>query len=362
MPVQTISTIQLIIEFVVGLAILIFLHEFGHFIACKLLKIEVEEFGFGLPPRMLTLFELKGTKYTLNWIPFGGFVRPKGELDPDKPGGLAAASPWKRIVVPLAGPVMNLLTALILFLAIYGIIGSLPDRNRVQLVEIAPNSPASAAGMQAGDILVSVGGVSIHSLDAVRPIIYANLGKPLEFVYERNGITHDVSVTPLANPGDNGAVGIYMNYPMRPFTIWGAVPESFKSMVDYMKELFSSIGQMIRGQSSSASGGRLVGIKGMFDLYSSVRESSGTTGIPVIVNVFLFFASISISLGLMNLLPIPALDGGRIVFTLPELITRKRIPPKYESLVIAVSFVLLILLMIIINAQDIIHPITTPVP
>ena len=100
----------------------------------------------------------------------------------------------------------------------------------------------------------------------------------------------------------------------------------------------------------------------MFDLYASVRESAGTPGVPTIVNVLVFISSISISLGLMNLLPIPALDGGRIAFVLPEIIIRRRIPTKYEMVVNFISFALLILLMIFINLQDFIHPITTPIP
>ena len=92
-------TIEFIIEFAIGLILLIFIHEFGHFIACRLLGIEVEEFGFGFPPRALTLFEAGGTKFTLNWLPLGGFVRPKGETDPDIKGGMAAASPLKRIAM-----------------------------------------------------------------------------------------------------------------------------------------------------------------------------------------------------------------------------------------------------------------------
>jgi len=355
-------TIELIVEFIIALGVMIFIHEFGHFIVCKLLHIEVEEFGFGYPPRALTLFEAGGTKFTLNWLPFGGFVRPKGEQDPDVPGGMAASNPWKRIAVLLAGPTMNFVLAVVLFITIYGIIGSLPDRNRVQLVGIVQNSPAEVAGLQSGDILVSVNGIPIHSLDAVKPIITANPGEPLDFVYQRDGVSHQVSITPQENPGAAPTVGIYMNYPMKPFTIWGAVPESFNSMYDYMKELFSLIGQLIHGQTTSSEGG-LVGIVGMFRLYTSVREGSATPGIPTIVNVFLFFASISISLGLINLLPIPALDGGRIVFALPEIIIRKRIPPKYEAWVNFISFALLILLMIIINAHDIISPINlTPTP
>ncbi len=354
-------TIQLILEFVIVLGLLIFVHEFGHFIVCKLLKIEVEEFGFGYPPRALKLFELGGTKFTLNWIPFGGFVRPKGENDPTIAGGMAAASPWKRIAVLLAGPTMNLLTAVILFIGIYSAIGLLPDRNRVQLVDIAPDSPASTAGLKAGDILVSVGGVEIHSLDAVKTEIYANLGKPLNFSFMREGSLQEVTVTPLANPGNSGAVGIYMSYPMKEYSVWGAVPESITTLYDYSKELFSMLGQIISGK-ATGSEGRLVGIKGMFDLYASMRESAGTPGVPQAVNVMVFIASISISLGLMNLLPIPALDGGRIAFALPEIVIHRRIPAKYEMWVNFISFALLILLMIFINLQDFIHPITTPIP
>ncbi len=354
-------TIQLIIEFVFVLGALIFIHEFGHYIACKIFGIEVEEFGFGYPPRALKLFEFGGTKFTLNWIPFGGFVRPKGQDDPSIQGGLAAANPWKRIAVLLAGPFMNLLMALVLFFTIYSVIGYLPSRDQVQIAEVSQNSPASAAGLQAGDILVSVGGISIHSPDAVKPVIVASPNKPVSFVYERKGVTHEVNIVPEVSSGGEPLVGIVISYAMKPYTVMGAIPESAQSLYDYIKELFSMLGQIIRGQ-STASQGRLVGIKGMFDMYAQVRESAGTPGVPTIVNVLVFIASINISLGLFNLLPVPAVDGGRIAFALPEIIIRRRIPPKYEMWVNLISFALLILLMIFINLQDFIHPITTPIP
>ena len=353
--------LEYIIEFAIGIVILIFLHEFGHFLACKLLGIEVEEFGFGLPPRALTLFERGGTKFTLNWLPLGGFVRPKGEMDPSIEGGMAAASPLKRIGVMLAGPVMNLLTALVLFYAIFAIIGSMPDRSRVGVLSVVAGSPADIAGLQAGDILVSVGGTEFHSLDAVHNEIYSNLGKPLTFVYERNGVNHETTITPLVSPGSTGAVGIGMNYPMKPFTILSAIPESFASLRDYAVLLFTSIGQAISGQ-SNGSDVRPVGFKGMFDMYTYIRLTPGTPGFPKIANVLSFFAIISFSLGIMNLLPVPPLDGGKIVFALPELIIHRRIPPKYEVWVSSIAFLLLIALMLYINAQDFIHPIPIPTP
>src|SRR5512135_20855 len=100
--------------FILGIAVLIFIHELGHFLAARLLGVEVEEFGIGFPPRAVKLFEHKGTVYSLNWIPLGGFVRPKGENDPDVPGGLAAASPWVRLGVLFAGPFMNLIAGVVL--------------------------------------------------------------------------------------------------------------------------------------------------------------------------------------------------------------------------------------------------------
>ena len=361
MTAQTIQFIQLAAEFVIALALLIFVHEFGHFIVCKLTGIQVEEFGFGFPPRALTLFERGGTKFTLNWIPLGGFVRPKGEQDPSVEGGMAAANPWKRIAVLLAGPAMNMLTAVVLFIIIYAILGYLPDRSRIQLVEITANSPASAAGLQVGDYLLSVGTVNDHNIDAVRAVINANLGKPLLFVYERNGVSHDVTIIPRANAGSAPPVGIGMTYPLKSYTIWGAIPEGFTSISEYFKQLVGLLSQVVRGQAVS-SDARPVGIVGMFQLYTYERENVVTPGVPTIANVMAFFASISIALGITNLLPIPALDGGRILFAIPEILIRRRIPQKYEVWLNLISFAILILLMIFINLNDIIHPIPTPTP
>lgn len=353
-------TIQLIVEFAIGIVLLIFLHEFGHFIACKLLGIQVEEFGFGFPPRALVLFERGGTKFTLNWLPFGGFVRPKGEMDPEVKGGLAGAGPWRRIGVFLAGPVMNLLTAVMLFIMAYAVMGKLPDRNRVQVDSVIQDYPASQAGVRPGDILVSIGGTQVRSAEAARQEIYSNLGKPLTFVYERDGQFKSVIITPLATPDPaNGAIGVAMNYPLVAFNLFKAVPEGFITVYDYGSQLITSLGQIVRGQTSAAEA-RPVGFKGMFDLYTFVREGPTVPGIPKFANVMIFFAIISFSLGFFNLLPIPPMDGAKILFALPEVIIHKRIPVKYEVWISSVAFLLMILLMIYINAQDFIHPVAIP--
>jgi regulator of sigma E protease len=110
-------------QFIVGLVALILLHEFGHFIVARLMKVQIEEFGIGFPPRIVKLFEAGGTEFTLNWIPLGGFVRPKGENDPSVPGGLAASSPWVRLGVLLAGPGMNLLIGVLLGILLFYSLG-----------------------------------------------------------------------------------------------------------------------------------------------------------------------------------------------------------------------------------------------
>jgi regulator of sigma E protease len=355
--------IQTILEFVLAIASLILVHEIGHFLACLFLKIPVEEFGIGLPPRAITLFEVKGIKFSLNWLPFGGFVRAKGEQDVDVPDGLMAAPAWKRILVFLAGPTMNLLTAVVLFIAIYASLNFLPDRSRVILLEVVEGSPAASAGFEVLDRIIKVDDENIGSTDELRRIIYRNLGTPLQVTYERAGEIAMTTVTPLLNPGNSGAVGIRMDYDQKPFNLLAAVPEGFIATYDFSTGLLGMITQLISGQ-IPAEEGRLVGFKGMYDMYSVVRQSDTESDIPAIANVFSFVASITISLGLFNLLPIPALDGGRIAFALPELILRRRVPQKFEIVVNAVSLIVLLILMVVINLQDFIDPIvlTTPTP
>src|SRR5512138_1243100 len=119
----------------------VFIHEFGHYVVARLLKVEVEEFGFGLPPRIVKLFRWKGTDFTLNWLPIGGFVRPKGENDPKIKGGLAAASPWTRLAVLTAGPLMNLVLGVVVFSLLFFNMG-IPDYHQVQIGQVLPGSPA----------------------------------------------------------------------------------------------------------------------------------------------------------------------------------------------------------------------------
>ena len=148
-----------IIEFIFVLGLLIFIHELGHFLAAKFFHIEVDEFGFGYPPKLLKLFKMGNTEITLNWIPFGGFVRIRGESDPSVEGGIGAASPWIRVAVLLAGPIMNLILGILLFSILFVQTGS-PDFSTVVIADIADNSPAEEIGLLVDDILYKMNSLS----------------------------------------------------------------------------------------------------------------------------------------------------------------------------------------------------------
>jgi regulator of sigma E protease len=355
-------TVQLILEFVIGIALIIIIHEIGHFIACRLLKVEVEEFGLGLPPRAVTLFEAGGTKFTLNWLPLGGFVRPKGENDPEVEGGLAASPAWVRMLVYFAGPAMNVIGAVILFAIVIALVGK-PDPARLNVVTIgaiSPASPAQEAGLQVGDRLISINGMEVTSTDMVHDTIYASLEKEMEIVYQRDGQVTTVYAIPRSNPPANeGALGILMTTPTLSVGPLEALKGGVLMIGQYTQNLFGMFGRLLSGNATPQEG-RVVGFKGMYDMYSNVRSTEPVPGLPSAVDPLYFFASLSVWLGLINLAPIPALDGGRIVLTLPEMIIRRRVPPQVETVMIGVSFVILIALMLVVNLRDFIAPAAIP--
>lgn len=336
-----------IITFILGLGALILLHELGHFLVARLFKIEIEEFGIGFPPRMIKLFELNGTEYTLNWIPLGGFVRPKGENDPTVPGGLAAANPFARLAVLASGPIMNILVGILLGMMLFYSLGD-PILDQVRIEDIAPGSPADRAGLRAGDLLVSIAGEEIDSREKVVEVINKNLDKPVELVYRRGGREFSVSLVPRSDPPPNeGAIGILMGNPTRPINLGTAMYRGAYATFENIKAILLLPVRLFEGTASPEEG-RLIGYRGMYEIYTELQSP------------LYFFMAISISLGVMNLLPIPALDGGRILLTLPEILLRRRIPQQYENMIHLIGFTLLLLLIIYINVQDFINPIELP--
>ena len=367
-----------LVIFFFALSGMIFVHELGHFIGARWAGIEVEEFGFGLPSyKLATLFTWQGTEFTIHALPLGGFVRPKGENDPNVPGGYGAASPWKRLVVLVAGPLMNLLTAIVVFSVLIAYEG-MPISGKVKIDTVADNSPAQQANIQAGDILVSVNGQEVTDIQPAIDIIRANLDKPVEMVFDRNGEMVTITATPLSSrTSQEGALGVGLTYPTRPATFLESISGGASVTALQAATIVYLPIALIQG-AIAPDQARLVGFKGIYDLFNfSVKEDvtsrqeaatqvqaapSGTSA-PKPTNFTLNLIGIlSVSLGVFNLFPIPALDGGRILFTLPEILFKKRIPAEWENMVNGIAMLLLIGLMLFVNIMDFVNPAQLPTP
>jgi regulator of sigma E protease len=350
----------------------ILLHELGHFVVARALKIEVDEFGIGFPPRIVKLFSWRGTDFTLNWIPLGGFNRIKGEDDPSVPGGMAAANPWKRILVLLAGASMNLLTGVFAFTLLYSQVG-IPQTKRVELASVQVASPAQLSGFQTGDELLTFNGIKVTGVEQVRSYTRAHLDQPITFGLRRGGKDLTLTVTPLSSrSAQQGAMGVVLSNPVLPAGSWFAtVPLSFESTGQFIGELLSLPGQIISGavpaQDAQIGGPRT--IWNMFqqsvarDVQSRATGSagSGTPAQPTNYTLFVII-NLTISLGVINLLPIPALDGGRIFMSLPEILMRRRIPAKYQTMINGIGFIILLTLLGFFYIKDIISPVNFTLP
>jgi regulator of sigma E protease len=368
------------IVFILAFGGMVLIHEFGHFIAARISGIEVDEFGIGLPtPGALTLFTWKGTRFTLNWLPLGGFVRPKGENDPNVPGGLAAASPWKRLFVLVSGPAMNLLTAVVIYAIIFSQVG-VPDTNRLMIASVSPDSPAAEAGLQSGDIFISGNGQTIRNFDNLRVIVDGSADKAILFLVERNGKQVEITAVPRLNKTEGRVmIGVGLDAPLKQTASLG---ETLSMGAQYtgmnIRGLLLLPAQMLRGTITPEQS-RFIGLKGIFDVFqqtvshdvqaSNAPENNSGGPAPASSNpldgpvrTLFVLASLSISLGVFNLLPFPALDGGRILFILPELIFRKRVSPQVENVVHGMGMAILLLFMLYVNLMDFINPATINIP
>ena len=352
---------------------MVVLHEAGHFFAAKLMKIEVEEFGFGLPPKLATLFTWQGTEFTLNALPLGGFVRPKGENDPDVPDGLASANPWKRIFVLAAGPIMNVITA-IAVVAIIVMQSGVAIPGKVTIEEVVAASPAQTAGLLPQDLVVSINGKTIDAPTTATQLIRAHLDEQITLVVERNGQQQTIIATPLSSrTAEEGALGVSLGAQKRPATLLESVQTGAAfTGAQAMGILYLPVG-LIKGAISPAEA-RFVGLKGIYDIFdqavardteSRAQQPSPTSSQPAgepSYYVLSMVAMLSTSLAVFNLLPIPALDGGRILFALPEIVLKKRIPAKLENMVNGIAYLLLLALMLVVNAMDFINPVNVRLP
>lgn len=342
--------------FAAVLGTLILAHELGHFLVAKWRGVKIEEFGIGFPPRLVKLFEAGGTEYTLNWIPFGGFVRPAGENDPEVPDGLAASSKLTRTLVLIAGPAANILLAFIAF--VFAFKFAAPDVDRVLITEVAPGSPAQTSGMQSGDIIEEAGGVEIDSFQSLQTVIQDSLGEPLEMTVLRDGEIIEITLVPRTEiPEGQGPIGAMLGYPRDELGWFESARLSTQSIGAQIMAIVQLPGRIMSG-SATEQETRVAGLKGIHDMIAWASDIDQSAQRPFFtLNIV---GVISVGLAVANLLPIPALDGGRLLFVLIEAIIGRRISPRLEGLAHAIGFLLLLALMVYFNLQDFIDPIELP--
>lgn len=354
------STVLTILEFILAFGALVFLHELGHFIAARVNKIEVEEFGFGYPPKIFRLFRAGGTDFTLNWIPFGGFCRMKGEAgDTMEVGSFASANPWRRLATLLGGPVTNLVIGMLIIAFLFTRMGA-PDLTQVKIVEISPNSPASAE-LMVGDIIEQLDGQPVDSIDKLSMLVKPKLGSEVTLTVLRDNKPLEVLITPREkSPEGEGAMGVTISNPVNQITYLQAIPMAFMSTMDQGYQLMMLPVRLISGQ-IAAKDARMVSVKGIYDIFAQVQtiDKQEAAIDPSVkgLTVLNFLAMISIALGFTNLLPIPALDGGHIIFLIPEILFKKRVKPELEGRVHFIGYVILMGLMVVMVINDIINPV-----
>ncbi|MCC6603531.1 MAG: site-2 protease family protein [Anaerolineae bacterium] len=343
--------------FFIVLTPIILVHELGHFFAARLSNIRVEEFGFGFPPRALKLAERNGTIYSLNWIPLGGFVRPAGEDDPSIPGGLAAASKRARLFVLFAGAGANFIMALVVFWIAFMI--GMPA---VAISAVEEGSPAAVAGFQAEDVFLEVNGIKAETSAVIADIMRSQAGEPVEVLVQRGDETELLTVIPRLpgeyDPAVEGPIGVgLMAAPDGRRITRGpgeALVESARSMWNIVYLTVRVPAMLINGE-ISPSEARPVSVVGISQIAGQAAEVSVTnSNLFPILNMVGF---ISVALGFTNLLPIPALDGGRILFILIEAVRGRRIEPEREGMVHIVGMLVLLGLMALLIVQDIVNPI-----
>lgn len=391
-----------VILFIIVLSLLVFVHEFGHFLAARKLGMRVYEFALGFPPMALGVYRdpktkklvwVKGKKkigkdlliagggkevtehaeypttlYTLNWLPLGGFCKIKGENGEEKKDkdSFSGQAWWKRVLVLVAGVTMNFLLAAVL-LGIGFIIGLPTDVSEglsehailvndpaVIIQQVEKGSPADAAKLRFGDVVTSINKEKVTSSEQMRTFIRSRANQLLDIKIIRtiDGKKQEVSlqVTPKVMDADKvpklGVVladAAIVRYPWY-ISIYKGFEAAFFSLINIFVSFYLLIKGLIFGQGLAFDVSGPVGI-------ASVIGQSAKLGIHYLINVV---AMISLSLAAMNILPIPALDGGRVFFILIERIFKKPVPMKYEQAAHTIGFLLLLVLIVVITARDVV--------
>ena len=357
--------------FVIALSILVLVHEFGHYFAAKITGVKVEEFGLGLPPRIFGK-KIGETVWSLNWLPIGGFCRLYGE-DGNKQGHRAFnnKNPWQKGLIVLGGVLMNLVLAVVIFSTVYTIMGVPKETDRVKIIGVAKDSPAQEAGLREDDWIKKVGEVEVKKGSELTQEVEKYKGKSVILIVGNvgNGLDRSVPVGDRSVPDDSvgdrfvrvevrekapegeGLMGIVIsNTEMEKVAWWQfykGIGAGFREAYFWGEIIFSGVAKMVGSLFAGDVPKDVSGPLGIFEATSSIRSNQG------LLAVIHFFGIVSVNLAVVNILPFPALDGGRIIFVLYEIIFRKKANEKFEVAVNNLGMLILLTLLLLITVGDV---------
>ncbi len=336
--------------FIPILSLLIFVHEFGHFITAKLFGVKVEEFGFGIPPKIWGR-KIGETEYTINFLPLGGFVRLEGE-DAVKKIGFQAQSALKKAVILTAGVFCNLLVGWVILSLLFSF-GNPKLDTSVIITKVAENSPAEKAGISAGSTVEKVAGEELVSTQQLVERSKQYAGEEVTFTLTTEEGRKEIKITPRKNPPEGqGPLGIVVNmeggivYEKVPWYLapWRGLKQVGYILVQTLRGFFLTIRELFIKQQVPE------GVAGIVGIYQ-LTGAAASWGFSFLMQ---FVALLSLNLVVFNLLPIPALDGGRLFFLTLESILGRDIDPKWKARVNQAGFAFLILLMFAVTVKDIV--------
>jgi len=327
-------------------SLIVFVHELGHFLLAKMNKIRVDEFSIGMGPRLLST--VKGeTRYSLKLFPIGGScMMGEDDVDDMSEGSFNSKSVWARIAVVAAGAVFNFILAFIFAVIIVGYTGY----DEPVISGVLPGYSAEAEGMQEGDRIVRMNGKKIN---VWREVTYYNMfhaGETVELVYERDGEKYEVTIVPKQDEDGNYLMGVTSPAQYKKANVFTAIQYGVYEVKFWISTTLESLKMLITG---SVGVDQLSGPVGIVDVVDDTYQQSKEYGAVVVLMQMLNIGILlSANLGVMNLLPLPALDGGRLVFLVIEAIRGKRVAPDKEGMVHFVGMMLLFALMIFVLFND----------
>src|SRR3989344_6305152 len=347
------------VTFFIILSILVFIHELGHFLAAVWAGVWVEEFCFGLPPRLYGK-KIGETIYSINALPIGGFVRLHGENDEetiiDPKRAFLKKSRKVRSVIVLAGVFMNFLLGIFAFSSVYTYTGipTLTQTGKVEVIGVMEGSPAESAKLEVGDVVKTIDGSGVSTVSEFIETVDSKNGKEVLLGIERGEENLDIKVTPRVDPPEGeGALGISISSTSVTYTfppIWQrpflGIYHGFQDAIFWGGLILSGLGSMVQNLFSGVIPKDVAGPAGLLALTSEVSKQ----GIIPLIN---WMGIISINLAILNVVPFPALDGGRLLFIGIEGIFGRRIVPRVESWIHAAGLALLVLLLLAVTIREV---------